>query len=84
MLSSTISTILNVVQNAHKANTKSFSMSFVSSAAVNATLTNTTFFCTSFKGITVTLLIMLLIHVYSLLMRSLPIRTLFSLTLFLH
>lgn len=40
MLSSTISTILNVVQNAHKANTKSFSMSFVSSAAVNATLTN--------------------------------------------
>lgn len=82
MLSCTISNHLNVVQNAHKANMKSFNMSFVNIAAVNATLT--TFFCINFKTITKLHTIMLLIHVYSLLMRSLPIHTLFSLNLFLH
>lgn len=84
MLSSTISIILNVVQNAHKANMKSFRMSFVNSAEVNATSPNMTFFCTNFYKITELHTIMLLIHVYSLLIRSLPIHTLFSLTLFLH
>lgn len=84
MLSPTISNHLSVVQNAHEANTKSSSMSSVNSAAANATLTNITFFCTNFKRITELHTIMLLIHVYSLLMRSLPIHTLFSLTLFLH
>lgn len=39
MFSCTISNHLNVVQNAHKAIMKSFNISFVNCAAVNATLT---------------------------------------------
>lgn len=81
MLSSTISTILNVVQNAHKANTQHV---FCKLCCRNATVTNIRLSSVpTLKELLGYIVVMLLTRLFTL-MRSLPTHTLFSLTLVLH